>query len=201
MQDFQNIILFDMDNTLCDYDKALTLNYNAIKSPEDPEYVSYSPKILKSKYLSLRIDLIRNQKNWWINLEKYKPGFDILNLAKELGFAIHILTKSPKTVINSWSEKVEWCEKNLKDYDVKITISDDKSLVYGKVLVDDYPPYIQNWLNKRPRGLVIMPLQSWNKDFEHDRVIKYDGNNLEEVKQTLIIAKDREYKEQVNYKK
>tara|TARA_Y100000310_G_C20512920_1_gene729762 strand:+ start:436 stop:588 length:153 start_codon:yes stop_codon:yes gene_type:complete len=48
-----------------------------------------------------------------------------------------------------------------------MTITEDKGIVYGKVLVDDYPCYIKRWLENRPRGLVIMPAHSYNRDFEH----------------------------------
>ena len=196
----ENIALFDMDGTLCDYDKAIIRDYNAIKSPSDPEYKSFCPEIENNPALKQRIRIIRNQPGWWVNLEKYKPGFDILNLAKELGFAINILTKGPRSSPASWSEKVTWIKENLKEYDLNITVSEDKGIVYGKLLVDDNPEYILRWLQNRPRGLVIMPDQDWNKDFNEDNVVRYNGNNLEEVKKAMIIAMNRNPDEDVKYK-
>lgn len=197
----ENIILFDMDGTLCDYDKAITRDYNRLKSPNDPEYSSSSNVIEDTPYLKERIRIIRNQPGWWADLEKYKPGFDILTVAKDLGFAIHILTKGPRSSTNSWAEKVDWIRNNLLNSDdVNITISEDKGLVYGKVLVDDWPEYVERWLENRPRGLVIMPLHPWNKDFKHEHVIHYDGNNLSEVRKALGLAFTREANKNVNYK-
>jgi len=53
-----------------------------------------------------------------------------------------ILTQGPKKNPASWSGKKKWIDKNLGQ-DVDITITRDKGLVYGKVLVDDYPGYIE----------------------------------------------------------
>jgi len=197
----ENIALFDMDGTLCDYDKAMECDYNAIKSPNDPEYKSFSKEIENASYLKNRVRLIRNQPGWWQNLDKLKAGFNILELARELGFDIGILTKGPRSATNSWQEKVDWIKKNIPDADnVEITISENKSQVYGKVLVDDYPEYAKSWLGNRPRGLVIMPEYAWNKDFKHENVIHYDGTNLEQIKKALIKAKNRGPSEKVNYK-
>jgi len=61
---------------------------------------------------------------------------------------------------------------------VQVTLTEDKGLVYGKVLVDDWPPYIERWLTWRPRGLVIMPARRWNATFTHPQVLRYEfGRN------------------------
>jgi len=48
--------------------------------------------------------------------------------------------------------------------------SQKKSLVYGKVLVDDWPDYYLPWLGVRPRGLVTVPAHPWNADVYSGRV-------------------------------
>jgi hypothetical protein len=108
---------------------------------------------------------------------------------QELGYYLSILTQGPKANPVAWSHKVKWCFKHVPNID--ITITRNKGLVYGKVLMDDYPEYIQQWLEHRPRGLVIMPAQKWNVDFTHPNVIRYDGSNLLEVRRALEIVKDR----------
>ena len=129
--------------------------------------------------------MITSQVGWWLKLKKFQPGFDILDLCKSIGYEIVVLTKGPSTKFSAWSEKVEWCHKYLKDYIQGVTITNDKGLVYGKVLVDDFPEYIEAWLKHRPRGLVIMPAHEFNKDFKHPNVIRYDGTNLQEVAERL----------------
>ena len=146
-----------------------------------------------------RADLIQSSESWWESLPKLQIGWDVLKLAKEIGFRIMILTQGPRRNPASWSGKKKWIDKNLGP-DVDVTITRDKGLVYGKVLVDDYPVYIKEWLNWRKRGLVIMPANEQNKDFSHPQVIRYDGTNLEQVKRAMIKAFNRKSMEGVDYK-
>ena len=52
-----------------------------------------------------------------------------------------------------------------------VTVTHDKGLVYGKVLFDDYPPYIERWLEHRPRGKVLMLETPYNRSFSHPNVL------------------------------
>ena len=182
------VALVDMDGTLADYDQAMTRDLEKLRSPQEEPYVTGLNK-RHPKHIWERMSLIKSRGEWWENLPKLKMGFDILKILKQLDYYISILTQGPKDNPVAWSHKVAWCKKNVPKLD--ITITRRKGLVYGKVLVDDYPPYITQWLQHRPRGLVIMPGHEWNKDFSHVRVIRYDGTNLPTVKEALIKAKER----------
>jgi hypothetical protein len=70
----------------------------------------------------------------------------------------------------AWAEKVLWCEKHIPD--AEITITYKKGLSYGKVLYDDYPPYIFEWLKWRPRGRVLMLDAPYNQDTSHPRILR-----------------------------
>ena len=192
----KNIALFDMDGTLVNYDKGM---WEQLKKHMSEEQFNNLPSNIHGQlpdWLFNLKQLIYNQPYWWRDLEKVKIGFDVFNLAKEIGFDIRILTKGPITSSNAWKEKVEWCKIHVPD--IKITITEDKSLVYGKVLVDDFPDYVLNWLEYRPRGLVIMPLHDYNKDFKHPNVIHYDGTNIEQVKEALSISFNRPARENLD---
>ena len=189
MTEKDDISLFDLDGTLCDYDSAIRRDYDKIKSPNDSPYIPFFNNNNQPEHIKNRIRMIRNQIGWWENLEEFKLGFDVLNIARDLNFTLHILTKGPYSSTNAWTEKVKWVRKHILDG--KITITEDKSLVYGKVLVDDFPEYIQNWLIWRPRGLVIMPAHEWNGEYIHPNVIRYDGSNLEQVRLAMNAAKER----------
>ena len=52
-------------------------------------------------------------------------------------------------------------------------VGKSKGGVYGRVLVDDWPGYVEDWLAHRPRGLAIMPAHPYNEDFKHPNVIRY----------------------------
>jgi 5'-nucleotidase len=195
MLDPEQIALFDMDGTLCDYDSALFKSLEELRSPEEKKvFYSHSKKL--PKYLKKRADLIKRNEFWWENIPRFKLGWDILRVAQKKGFKIMILTQGPKKNPSSWSGKLKWLLKNIPETD--ITITRDKGLVYGKILVDDYPEYIKRWLSHRPRGLVIMPVNDSNKNFKHKNVLHYDGTNLKEIKKALDIVKKRKIRESLN---
>jgi 5'-nucleotidase len=206
--------LFDLDGTVADHTGALMRDLAKIQSPTDPPISRHDES--EPEWVKERKRLIRSQRNWWFNLEPMPLGFDIYHLARKIGFQINILTKGPWTCDHAWTEKVQWCRKHLHD-DVKITISEDKSIVYGRVLVDDYLPYVLGWLMYRPRGLVVMPANSENEDVAKQaqrysetcfcperimemfhravlerRLIRYDGTNMLAVESAMRYAFDRD---------
>ncbi|MBX9879939.1 MAG: hypothetical protein K2Y22_15890 [Candidatus Obscuribacterales bacterium] len=111
-------------------------------------------------------------------------GFQILELAREIGFQINVLTQGPRSKPLAWKEKVEWCQIHV-GANVDIHITRNKGMVYGKFLYDDYPEYMLKWLQHRPRGLGIMPLNKQNKDFAHPQVVMWDGTNIQQVAEAL----------------
>lgn len=180
--------LFDLDGTLCDHDKALKKSYELIKSPLDKELIIFEENL--PEYIENRINLIRSQPGWWEKLEKLEKGFEIYSLLEKMGFKNRILTKGPTISENAWTEKLRWVKKNIQEFQ-DISIVKDKSIVYGRILVDDYPPYLSAWLKNRPRGVGIMPAQEYNKGFRHPRVFRYDGTNLEKIKEVALWARER----------
>jgi 5'-nucleotidase len=94
----------------------------------------------------------------------------------------------------AWKEKLEWCREHL-DEKTPVTITENKSLTYGRLLFDDWPEYYRPWLKQRPRGLVVALEHPWNKDETHPRVVRYDGSNLDEIRKAVQAAYDREDRE------
>jgi hypothetical protein len=172
------VALIDMDGTLCDYQGALLRDLESLRSPGEPPASEAD-----SPWLRAREQVIRRQPGWWRTLPRLQRGFDVLAELQALRFEIHVLTKGPLSTPHAWTEKLEWCQVHLPG--VPVTITMDKGLVYGKVLVDDYPPYVERWLAWRPRGLVILPEQPWNRDFSHPNAIRYTGDNLDQVRAAL----------------
>jgi hypothetical protein len=177
-----HIALFDMDGTLADYDGRITRDLARIQTRGE---ICYSPHDRGApKFFGTRLDLIKNQSGWWVKLPKLKLGFDILRTAMDLGFQIQILSAGPHNTPSAWMEKVLWCHKNIGK-SVKVTVTEDKSLVYGKILVDDTPEYLAGWLKRHPDGFGVAPAQPSNEQFRHPRVIRYDGTNLGEVRKKM----------------
>ena len=96
-----------------------------------------------------------------------------------MGFEIAILTKGPTKSTVAWSAKVEWIKKNLGFLPTMI-VTTDKSLVYGRVLVDDYSDYVLGWLEYRPRGLALMPRNKETLKIKHKNIMTYSTNYLSE---------------------
>ncbi|MBP7708401.1 hypothetical protein KA107_01850 [Candidatus Pacearchaeota archaeon] len=194
MEEAENIALFDMDGTLCDHDLALFEELEKMRNPSEEKVISLHAGRLPD-YIKRRADVIRQQEGWWESMPKFQLGWDVLEIAKKEGFRIMILTQGPKDKPSGWSGKMKWLTKNLPGTDV--TMTRDKGLVYGKMLVDDYPEYIRAWLKNRPRGLVIMPANDGNKEFKHPNVIRYTGKNLEEVKKAIKSIKERKARQEL----
>ena len=199
MTEIEPIALFDMDGTLCNYEKGLKDALNFIKSPEEPEFHGHL-RDDTSEFLKRRADLIRADSSWWENLERFQLGWDVLRIAQDLEYEIMILTQGPRKNPESWSGKKKWIDKHLGS-DTKITITRDKGIVYGKVLVDDYPKYAERWLSWRDRGLVIMPANEENKGYEHSQVIIYDGSNLNRVEKAMRAVRYRKRGEEIDFSK
>ncbi len=171
------VALIDMDGTLCDYFGAITRDLDALRGPGEPADAEDSP------WQRARENAIRRQPGWWRGLSRLQLGFDVYAELAALQFEVHVLTKGPTSTPSAWTEKLEWCQQHLPG--VPVTITMDKGLVYGKVLVDDWPPYVERWLKWRPRGLVVLPAQPWNLGFSHPNAIRYDGTNLAAVRTAL----------------
>lgn len=185
------IALIDLDGTVADYDGAMRAALETIRSPGEPEFGGWDAV---PPYMKARMDLIKRQTGFWKKLPRLELGFHIVEELRKLGFEMHTLTKGPKRTTSAWTEKVEWSQEHISD--ALVTVTQDKSLVYGRVLVDDFPPYFEKWLEVRPRGLVIAVAHPWNADVKHPNVVRYDGNNRDEVIERLRRAYERKPGEQ-----
>lgn len=175
------IALVDMDGTLADYMTPLVEQLRPLQSPAEQSLEDMDPDVdyFGQPHIAARAQLIKSREGFWLNLPRLPHGFAIVEHLVRAGFDIHVLTKGPRRAPIAWMEKVQWCEQAFKDYGIphKITITEDKGLVYGKILVDDYPDYAGAWLSHRPRGRVIMPAQPWNAVFQHPQVHRYCGDD------------------------
>lgn len=182
-----NVALVDLDGTIADYDKSMKKYMDLLKSPNEIDYSNHYDDV--PSYIEARRRLIKNQPGFWRNLPRLELGFDIVELLIQAEFELVVLTKGPKRVPAAWQEKVEWCTKYLPE--ASITVTQNKSLTYGKILVDDFPDYFMGWLKARPRGLVITVAHPWNAEVQHPNVIRYDGTNTDQIRDAIHAARDR----------
>jgi len=184
--DSDNVFLWDMDGSLADYEGALVRDLNRLRSPQESEVRRGTLWDLeKFDHIKARMDMIKSMPGWWLNLEPLLKGFAVYKIAKEIGFRNQVLTKGPHNRSQAWKEKVEWCAKHLSDADICIVSKSgdapQKAGVYGKVLYDDFPEYVEGWLIHRPRGLAIMPVKKDDPRkhpvYSHPNVICWDGQD------------------------
>jgi len=149
------VALVDIDGTLADFRGALDRDVARVLNGRGQDVNVPACVVQEIEWL------IRGQAGWYRNLKPIPFGFEIVRILQEIGFRIMIMTKSSKESKNAWSEKVAWIAEHLPEADV--TVTQDKSLVYGRVLVDDYPGHFLRWMEHRQRGIVVMPMQAWNK--------------------------------------
>ena len=169
-----NIALVDLDDTVADYEGALYRDLESLRDPNEPEtdLEAWRDKSVTPNHIVKRIKMICNSSQWWEDLSIIKKGINLVNLMRAIGYRVVVLTQGPASNANAWKGKVNWILKNMPEGTDTI-ITRDKSLVYGKVLFDDYPPYMLSWLEHRPRGLGIMSAYVHNQNFKHSNVIHY----------------------------
>ena len=127
---------------------------------------------------------------FWQTLPKNVLGFQLLDLLRDVGFQLHILSKGPRDAPQVWADKVSWCRANVPE--VPVTITDDKSLVYGNILVDDWHPYVLHWQRRWPDSLGILPAHHWNAGIELGiRCVRFDGTNTRATVDAIRLCKER----------
>ena len=186
-----------MDGTLCDYDSALLRDLNLLRNPHAEPELKDIPHDGIAPWLQKRVDVICDNEHWWLNLETIGRGVQVFHFARSMGYRMMICTQAPRRNPNALSGKKRWLDKHF-GVDLDFTLTRDKGLVYGRVLMDDYPKYILRWLAWRPRGLVIMPSRKWNLSFSHSQVVRLDDSDeslfavLEALKKQFLFPEENE---------
>lgn len=187
--------LFDMDGTLVDWDGAMDRDMVKLRGPEDiyplladGDHFDWDA-CEKIPHLKARMDAIKRQPGWWRNLQWLDRGRELVAIAQYVGYKLHILTKGPKRIPGAWAEKLDW--RNAELPKAKMTITEEKFRFRGSVLFEDWIDYIVPWLERNPKGLVVLVDQPWNQGFVHSRVYRYRGPE-QTAELTELLAKHRD---------
>ena len=172
------IALVDLGDTLCDCTPALREGLARLRG--QGESAHEEDLVPLPAHLESRRRKVMERAGFWRALPPRALGFEILALLQRSGFRVYVLTKGPRDAPHVWAEKVAWCRAHLPG--VPVIVTDDKAVVYGSVLVDDWLPYIQHWQRRWRTGRVIVPAQPWNAQvLAEPGYVRYDGSNGEEV--------------------
>lgn len=188
MNDHDNIALIDLDGTLADYERVMRAALVKTMSAADKfakldEFALHGDIFNGEPWLEERMRLIKMQPGFWRDLPEIEVGMAVYKLLGDLGYRRMILTKGPRLATPAWTEKVEWCHRHVPGAGISIVCADaeqgpHKGLLYGKVLFDDYPPYIEQWLKWRPRGKVLMLDTPHNRSFRDTHVFRVSSEPL-----------------------
>lgn len=185
----ERIALVDLDSTIADYDGSMMPKMDDLRSPGEEAFAGRYDGNEEPPHIEARRKLIQSVPGFWRELKPLATGFRILTELEAIGFIIHVLTKDPKKMPLAWGEKLQWCQQYVPN--ALVTVTADKSGQYGRVLVDDYPPYFTEWLSVRPRGFVVCVAQPWNLAYapggrlENPQVMRYD-HSMEVGQHTLL---------------
>ena len=172
MSNTENVALIDLDDTLADFTGTILNDFRKTCNPKDIDEVNLTwiHGDDRPAWIRERKRLIMTQSGWWAKLPLLDSGNAVLRMLAAEGYRIIFATAPAFTAPNSATEKIEWIRKHYPEYpDIHITRV--KEGTYGRILMDDFPGYIDAWLKVRPRGLVLIPLQEWNKDYRHPNAI------------------------------
>ena len=176
------VALVDMDNSVADYELSMLEGLKLLAS--EAEIQKYGPVDCWStiqdaslkRVLKRRKDYVKKRPGFFEGLPVIQTGMDVVALLQRLGYRLMVASKAPVWGDEPWVEKARWCRKHLPEQG--ITLTHDKSLMYGKVLFDDFPEYITAWLEHRPRGHVLMLDGPVNRNFEHSSVFRVMRHNV-----------------------
>lgn len=144
-EDCEHIVLVDMDNTLVDYDAEFMKRWNAMRPEdkwnrvEDRQYFEIEKNFDQSLYSTVR-EIVAS-KDFFHELKPLPGAIEALREMDRAGLHVKLCT-SPSLFNYSGSAegKYYWCEQWLgEDWISRLIITRDKTVIRGRVLIDDKP--------------------------------------------------------------
>jgi hypothetical protein len=176
------VALIDLGDTLCECTPALRAVLARRRRSGEP---NEDESQLAAPHLEARRREVLCAPGFWRGLAPRASGFSLLQLVRECGFLVYVLTKGPDDAPWVWGDKVSWCRAHLPG--VGVIVTDDKSRVHGDVLVDDWLPYVESWQRQWPKGLAIVPAQPWNAQVQEGPSLLRDaGENRDQIRAALL---------------
>lgn len=168
-------LFIDMDEVLCDLSEDIRLRVNKDFNKDYPKGFNknywWADYGIDRRYFENSL----NEKDLFLNLKPVDGAIETLNKLHEEGYSIHILT-CPQINYYCFYEKALWVKKHLPfiDIETNFNTTGNKGLFSkeNRVLIDDNPVYLQQWLDNG--GIPIVFNQGWNQDFEGDRAFNWD---------------------------
>lgn len=143
------IILVDMDNTICDLDGALisALSQLSQATPAPGPVVDWQALIRQRSHFELdsKTDELAREimlkPGFFANLDPMEGAVGALLELEKRGYHVVLCTSAIRESEHCVADKCAWVRRHLGPrWDrEKLTISKDKTLIRGKILIDDRP--------------------------------------------------------------
>lgn len=141
----EHVVLVDMDNTLVDYDREFARRWKEIR-PEDDVQMIYKRKYFEiektfDKEVIDVVHRIMKSDGFFLKLKAFEGGIEALREMESLGLHV-ILCSSPSLFQYEAcaSAKFAWVREHLgQEWLSRLLLTRDKTLVKGRVLIDDKP--------------------------------------------------------------
>ncbi len=138
------IILVDQDGVLADFESEFLSRWQQ-KYPDLP-YIPVSKRrifFIQDEYpqeLRPLVEGIFHSRGFFANLPPIKGGIDAVRELRQQGHIVKICTSPLTGNKDCVQEKHDWVERHLGGEWVReLIISNDKTLIYGDLLIDDKP--------------------------------------------------------------
>lgn len=169
------VVLIDMDNTIVNFDKRFDEQWQK-KYPDLPfipcsERKSFHIEKSFPKELENNVLDIFHEPGFFRQLEPIEHAVNALHDIDGAGFEIKLCTAPLTEAPNCMTEKYEWVKEHLgKRWLKKLIITDDKTMIKGKVLIDDKPNIVGNYT---PEWIQVYFDTSYNRACGGQRIISW----------------------------
>lgn len=178
------VFMFDMDETVYNLTKEVIKWYNKdfndnFNWKDNKEYFwDSTPKGNRDYFANLLVD---DTKRVFRNGQPIKGMVEFINELVSKGYRVYFVT-NPEKKGQAYQDKIAWLEDNFRWFDKnKHFIATAKKELLARpnrVLVDDYPEYLNNW--SRNGGISIgFGDNNWTREFNGYKV--KDANELREL--------------------
>lgn len=188
----QKVIVVDIDDVICDFryhfNYWLYDKYNIFIDPESTSYYSskevkdhgYSPECVFEEFIN---------QNELLNIPVIPQMIEFLNLAKNDGVYIQLLTSRPASNLKCKYQTYSWLWNNNVPFD-NIGFASEKYIWVAKkdfylngqlvTAIDDSPKHAMEYATHDVH--VLVPKTEYNKDIKHENICHFKFNQLNECK-------------------
>lgn len=136
------IVLVDQDGPLADYRGAIRRILTSMGEDSSRLVVqsasTYEDLVIEyGQKIADKVDAERNKRGFYEGLEVVDGAVEGIEALLDLGVVPVVCTKPRRENPTCTDEKISWLDRNFPQFDGRYILTSDKTLVVGRVLIDD----------------------------------------------------------------